>query len=248
MGFVREENGSKRSGIVRMKRASRQITILFIAMAGIAVALANSAHSWAASREGESASALAADPLRNVPSTPESGLLMGFTMADFTGDTHPDLATVELNGFDSVNALYVVEIRYSEGGRQLQPLTAPFGGLLITAKDVTGDGSLDLVIHAARSGAPLTVFLNDGSGHFTAAKASAFTDVVREATSGQKFTTERLYLNAMLISPKLKTIHCRTASERYAREQSRSYFCATCEAPFHRVVPFGLDRAPPAIG
>jgi len=247
MDFVREENCSKRSGNVRMKSASRQITILLIAMVGVSVVLANSARGWAASREGELASAIAADPLPNVLSTPESGLLMGITMADFTGDTHPDLATVELNGFDSVNALYVVEVRFSEGGRQLLRLTAPFGGLLITAKDVTGDGNLDLVIHAARSGAPLTVFLNDGSGHFTAAEPTAFTDVVRQTTSGQEFTTERFYFNATLISPKLKTINCHSASERHPREQGRSYFYATCQAPVHRVVPFGLDRAPPTI-
>jgi hypothetical protein len=91
---------------------------------------------------------------------------LGLTMADFTGDTHPDLATVELEKLDSSSALYWIEIRLTEGGHQVLKLRAPFGGLLITPKDVTGDGNLDLIVRSAKSRAPVALFLNDGSGHF----------------------------------------------------------------------------------
>ena len=53
---------------------------------------------------------------------------MGLAMADFTGDTHPDLATVQLERFDSPSARYSIEIRLSEGGRQSLGALTPGAG------------------------------------------------------------------------------------------------------------------------
>jgi hypothetical protein len=166
-------------------------------------------------------------------------------MADFTGDTHPDLATVELKGFDSVRAQYVIDVRFSEGGRQFLRMKAPFGGLLIAAKDVTGDGSLDLVIRAARSGIPITVFLNDGHGHFTAAEPSTFSNILPDTIPSQKFATERFYFSATLVSPRSNTIRCQSAATRNSEAQKVSLVPANHYVPLHPFLPFCLDRAPP---
>jgi hypothetical protein len=230
-----------------MNNVARQTIILLIAILGLTAAPANSTHGSAASRESDSAFAVAVDSLPTVLRAPEIGFGLGFTMADFTGDTHPDLATVELNGFNSANAQYVIDVRLSEGGGQLLRLAAPVGGLLVTAADVTGDGNLDLVARAARSGAPVTVFLNDGHGHFTAAEPGTFANVRPENAPGQNFATEHFYFSATLISPRSNTTSCRSESGRNPREQSRADSAAACEVQFHRFVPSGLDRAPPAI-
>lgn len=92
-------------------------------------------------------------------------------MADFTGDSHPDLATIGFDRLDSSNGYYVIEIALSEGSRQTLQFVAPAGGIFVTAKDVTGDGALDLVVRAAISRRPVAIFINDGCGHFSAAKA-----------------------------------------------------------------------------
>jgi hypothetical protein len=228
-----------------IKSASRQRTILLIAILGLSLTLACSAPAWAASSENERPSALAADSSPNVPAMSETGLSLGFTMADFTGDTHPDLAIVELNSFDSVSALYVIDVQFSEGGRQLLRMKAPLGGLFITAKDVTGDGNLDLVIRAATSGSPLTIFLNDGRGHFTATSPSAFTNIHQETRPGREFAVEHFYFSATLISSRSSTINSQHESARNPGEKSRAHAFATCRVYFCRSVPFSLDRAPP---
>jgi hypothetical protein len=228
-----------------MKTASRTTIILLIAILGLSLALADGARTGSAAHNRKPASSVAADALRGVLVTPEPGLSVGFAMADFTGDTHPDLATVELNRLDSASARYVIAVQLSEGGHQLLQLTAPFGGLLITAKDVTGDGNMDLVIRAARSGAPITIFLNDGYGHFTAAEPSAFANVLPETAPGQKLATERFYFSATLVSPRSKMIRCQTGATRNPDAQEVSLVSANCYVPSHPFLPFNLGRAPP---
>jgi hypothetical protein len=123
---------------------------------------------------------------------------LGLVMADFTGDTHPDLATVEVDRFDSSTAHYWIEIRLTEGGHQLLRLSAPFGGLLVTPRDVTGDGNLDLVIRSVKSRAPVALFLNDGSGHFSRADVAPFANALRDGPSQVVFTTHWTYITGSL--------------------------------------------------
>ena len=123
-------------------------------------------------------------------------------MADFTGDTHPDLATVELSSLDLSDAEYMIEVQLTEGGHQVLRLSAPFGGILVTTKDVTGDGNLDLIISSARSHAPVALFLNDGHGHFSTADASAFAKGLRDSVPESEFSTEHLIFNVTVMSPK----------------------------------------------
>jgi len=237
-----------RSRSALTKSASRQALILMtIAILGLSLLLTCSASAWATSIEHERPSALAAGFSPNLPAVSEIGLSLGFTMADFTGDTHPDLATVELNGVDSVSALYVIDVRFSEGGRQFLRLKAPFGGLFMTAKDVTGDGNLDLVIRAATSGAPLTIFLNDGHGHFTATDPSTFASLLPDTAPGQKFATERFYFRANLISRRFSAIHRPSTAVRNSDVQNASLVSANHHVPLHPFLTFCSDRAPPEI-
>jgi hypothetical protein len=212
---------------------------------GLTLSAANNAYGSASQRD--LAYSTATDALRIVSPAPSIGLSLGFAMADFTGDTHPDVATVELNGFNSVSARYVIDVRLSEGGGQLLRLTAPFGGLLITPRDLTGDGNLDLVIRAARSGVAVTVFLNDGRGHFTAAEPSAFRNVLPGTTPEQKFATEHFYFSATLVSPRSNTIRGQTGATRNPDAQQVSLVPANSRVTPHPFLPFGLDRAPPIV-
>lgn len=178
---------------------------------------------------------------------PSAAPAVAFTIADFTGDTHPDLATVELDRFDSTAIHYWIEIRLSEGGGQVLRLTAPFGGLLITPKDVTGDGNPDLLIQAAKTGALVAVFLNDGSGHFERANTAAFAKTLRDEPSQFALTTSWIHPSATLACPTSHTIQCLAGSLHGLRRQgsliSANYFIAS-----HPSLSFGSNRAPPSLG
>jgi hypothetical protein len=231
-----------------MKRTSHRTMPFLVAILGLMLPSAKSAYCSTATHGRESAQAANFNVPRNDWPGPAIGLPLGFAMADFTGDTHPDIAVVELDRFDSQNAEYVVEVRLTEGGGQILRVQAPFGGLLVAVKDLTGDGNLDLVVRAARSRAPVAVFLNDGSGHFSSVGPGIVARALPEAASGREFTTHHLYFGATLVSPRSSTISLNNGSTRNPQKQSGSLFSATRDAAPHRFVPYGLDRAPPAIG
>ena len=97
-----------------------------------------------------------------------------FAIADFDGDRRPDFASIQAgqNRYDSSD--YSIQIRLSEVGRQSIHLLAPAGGLLIEARDVDGDHSVDLVVSTAWHKQPVAIFLNDGHGSFSRAEVAAF--------------------------------------------------------------------------
>jgi len=97
-----------------------------------------------------------------------------FAIADFDGDLHPDLASIEAGGSKADSANYRIQLKLSSVGRQSIQLTAPRGGLVIEARDVNGDHAVDLVLATAWSGQPVAVFLNDGHGSFSRAEPNAF--------------------------------------------------------------------------
>jgi hypothetical protein len=241
--FIWEESCGAQQENVRMKNRLCQITILLAVILGLIPSLANGARDWASShRRG------AAPAATSTSGSPASaiGLNLGFAMADFTGDTHPDLATVEVNRFDSTNAHYLIEIQLTEGGHQSLQLAAPFGGLLVTAKDVTGDGNLDLVVRAARSGTPVAVFVNDGLGHFSPAAPSKFSQVSGETPYELRCTTDQTFFRATLISSKFYTAECQSGSARNRPRGNGSLASTNDGGPFDLFLAFGQSRAPPA--
>ena len=166
-------------------------------------------------------------------------------MADFTGDTDPDLATVELDRVDSANAHYWIEIRLTEGRGQVLALTAPFGGLLIDPRDVTGDGNLDLVVLAAKTRALVAVFLNDGNGHFDRANAASFSRLPGGEPCDSSFTRRAIYLPATLGCPEWHQIGHPKGHLRPLVETNDSLLSPSYNAGSQKSLAFSSNRAPP---
>jgi hypothetical protein len=172
---------------------------------------------------------------------------LGLTMADFTGDTHPDVAMVEFERADSANARYRIEIRLTEGRAQSLRLTAPFGGLLITTKDVTGDGNLDLIVHAAKTHALVAVFLNDGNGHFERADTASFAKTLTDEPFRRSLARKVVYLGSTVGCPESHVIERPRRSVRPLLAKNGLMLPPDYDASFSRFFPCSSNRAPPSL-
>jgi len=181
-------------------------------------------------------------------SSPPKAIPLGFAMADFTGDSRPDLVTLELDRLDSSTAYYLIEIQLTEGGHQSLELTAPARGLVITAKDVTGDGTPDLVVRAVDSQVPVAVFLNDGCGRFSPREPAPFARKLQDVPTGSEFTSApQQFFAAAVITPGSCTTVCQRGSRRPLQEQGSSLPSTNDEVPSRSFSPLGANRAPPVI-
>ena len=118
----------------------------------------------------------------NVPqSSAGSGLsALHFAIGDFDGDEKPDLATVQVDPYSQRDSRYSIHLQLSFGTSSAIGLTAPFGGLLLSAKDVNGDRAIDLVVTTAVGHKLVTVLVNDGHGNFSVAEQGAFPELSAE--------------------------------------------------------------------
>jgi hypothetical protein len=172
---------------------------------------------------------------------------LGMAMADFTGDTHPDLATVQVYRFDSLAVGYWIEIQLTEGGRQFLQLAAPFGGLLIAPKDVTGDGNLDLIVRSAKSRAVVAVFLNDGSGHFSRAGTEAFANAIPDGCLPSAFHAQEASRATSVAYVESHGAECLRDSFGYLRERQNRFLPSNQLAASQLFLSFGANRAPPSL-
>lgn len=101
-----------------------------------------------------------------------------FAIADFDGDSQPDLATVQVGQVTASHARYWIHFQLSKGPRQFIGVTAPVGGLEIALRDVNGDRSLDLIVTTAWLNQLVAVLLNDGHGNFTLHDPASFPESV----------------------------------------------------------------------
>lgn len=99
-----------------------------------------------------------------------------FAIADFDGDSLPDLATVQASSGNVVDTRYWIAFQMSGGARQVLGITGPTGGVQISSKDVNGDDFADVVVTTAWTNLPVAVLLNDGKGNFTAYSPSNFSN------------------------------------------------------------------------
>ena len=186
------------------------------------------------------------DPSPEDFSDPAGAVPLGLAMADFTGDSQPDLAILELNRLDSSRAYYVIKIQLTEGGRQSLNLTAPARSLVITPMDVTGDGTLDLVVRSVGSKVPVAVFLNDGCGHFSSDQPARFSTAVRELPTGPNLSSAESRFGSTAVARGPNTAESHGRLRRFLHESGSFHFFAYHGAPLQLFLPLQSDRAPPA--
>jgi FG-GAP-like repeat len=121
-------------------------------------------------------SAAAASP-QGAPA-PAAEATSHFAIADFDGDSQPDLATVQVGETGGSETRYWIRFRLSTGSQEAIGVRAPAGGLEIASRDVNGDNFLDLVVTTAGLNRPVAVLLNDGNGNFTLNDPGAFPGLV----------------------------------------------------------------------
>jgi len=131
-------------------------------------------------------------PAAEVPSVHARSLgpNLSFSVADFDGDSRPDLASVQYGTSDSPRAAYLIQLQLSAAGQQSFQIIAPVGGLQIVARDVNGDHALDLVLTSAWLGRPVAILLNDGHGNFSRVEPEAYPEAFRESDTDWNCSTQ----------------------------------------------------------
>jgi hypothetical protein len=134
---------------------------------------------------GFAAGAGAAMPQRSASRALTAKLNSHFTIADFDGDQQADLATVQAGAFTSSQSRYWIRFQLTGGARQSFGITAPAGGLELSARDVNGDNILDVIVSTTWLNRPVAILLNDGRGKFALVDPSEFPNVVWSAENSR---------------------------------------------------------------
>ena len=180
----------------------------------------------------------------NLPaSSPGPGLT--FAIADFDGDRRPDFASVQAGQARSGSSDYSIQIDLSESGRQSIDIVAPVGGLLIEARDVDGDRSIDLVVSATWRKQPVAIFLNDGHGTFSRAEVAAFPGAFSECQT-KLAPAANPATDALGISPQPGASVCREENDSSLDRSAPSLIAAlTAGFPPDPFLSSSAGRAPP---
>ena len=183
----------------------------------------------------------------DVPSAPSASLgpNLSFSVADFDGDSRPDLASVQAGRSDSVRTDYWIQLQLSATGRRTFRIVAPLGGLQIASRDVNGDNAPDLVLTTAWLGQPVAILLNDGHGNFSQVEPAAFPEAFGESKERWGSPSNDA-IDAVGVPPQLRDdIGSRTDIFLYLRSQAR--FVVSSDSRFG-IGPFLISppgRAPP---
>ena len=106
---------------------------------------------------------------------------LGWAVADFDGDSQPDLAITKM---EAQGAGYVYWLEFDLSTKReadptrrrpgLPALASSVFGLHLTPRDVDGDHDLDIVITVGIARQPVAVWINDGQGGFAEGDLAAY--------------------------------------------------------------------------
>jgi hypothetical protein len=169
---------------------------------------------------------------------------LSLTRADFTGDGNPDIAAIELDRPDAISERYRIEIRLTEGREQFLEVLGAVAPVSIAAEDVTGHGTLDIVLWADGRDIPVAVFLNDGCGHFKAESTFSLRKL-QNPNSNSHFGAEHEHgVSAALSTGSYTT--ARPSRLRHTTHSGRGFLIfAGNQAALQILLLSSSDRAPP---
>jgi hypothetical protein len=116
-------------------------------------------------------------PAQNIPASPA----VRSALDDLDGDFRPDQIAVQTGNSEFSGTQYWIELQLSSAGRQRIPVFSLPGGIQVVARDVNGNGKLDLVLTTTSLRLPVAVLLNDGHGQFTRVEPEAFPSAFQDA-------------------------------------------------------------------
>jgi hypothetical protein len=189
----------------------------------------------------------APNPPRSAPA-PSALAMSQFAIADFDGDSRPDLATVQVGPNYSSDTRYWILFRLSTGLPQSVGVTAPAGGLQLASRDVNGDSFLDVVVTTAWTNLPVVVLLNDGRGNFIRSDPSAFQGAFWTSETSWTSTTDEIRDAAAVLLPRYPSGDCEESSSTSATRNLTWLLVpsTSCFSVLSRAVSF-LGRAPPSL-
>ena len=171
---------------------------------------------------------------------------LSFSIADFDGDSKPDLATVQNGTSDSVHTNYRIQLQLSAVGLQSFQIAGPLGGLRIVSRDVNGDNAPDLVLTTAWLRQPVAILLNDGRGNFSRLDPGAWPRAFTESETNCDSTADHT-IDSVGAPPQPRQELC-SETEIFLYQRSRVRFPARPEPRFavDAFLISHLGRAPPS--
>ena len=171
-----------------------------------------------------------------------------FAIADFDGDSRPDIATVEVGQSSALATRYWIGFRLSSGSQQTVDIAAPTGGLQLRSRDVNGDNYPDVIVTTLWTGQPVAVLLNDGRGNFTRSEPSAFPGAFEESESSLTFRADTITDAVALVFSRYLPGQC---EERRWTAPAARIVGRPASGTFHFVAPpisdSSFGRAPPSV-
>ncbi len=169
-----------------------------------------------------------------------------FAIADFDGDHHFDQASIQPGRGAEGDSTYWIQFQCSTAGRQFIRLVAPAGGLLIEARDVNGDHTVDLVFTTAWFRQPVAVLLNDGHGRFLRAEPGAFPGAFRESHTSLIAATSVPAGVAGLPPQPDAGMHAAADGPLHRGSPAKLALPAAADSPVDPFLFFSAGRAPPS--
>ena len=192
---------------------------------------------------------LAISGRRVVASAVPAQVASHFAIADFDGDSRPDLASVHVGQSSSRTTRYWIAFQLSGGSGQTVGVTAPSGGLQITSRDVNGDSFPDVIVTTAWTNKPVAILLNDGFGNFTASDPAEFQSAFIASEMSWTFAADEIRdTAAALLLSRCVPGDCRTASRSLSSRGMTLLLAARSGSAsiLASVSPY-IGRAPPFL-